>query len=239
MRIQDDESLDDLLHGELKLLQKKRGYRYSVDALLLASFALPLASSGTLLDMGAGSGVIALILAQRGTPSRVVAVELQPVLAEMARRNAELNRTEPRVEVIEADAVRLHERLPGLKFDLIVSNPPFRPRGSGRASLHPEKALARHELGMDLPSWLREAVRLLAPGGSLCLVYPVDQEDRLLREALAAGLHPVRKQYAVDRPGGSRKLLLVELRARPGRLRVLPELAIETEEGKFSLDGYR
>jgi tRNA1Val (adenine37-N6)-methyltransferase len=232
-----DETLDDLLHGEMKILQRRSGYRYSVDALLLAAFALPLAASARVLDLGAGSGVVALILARRGRPARVVGIELQPGLADLARRNARLNATDPPVEIVEADALAAAPTLVG--FDLVVTNPPFRAEGSGIPSPLPEKALARHELAMSLPQWLRTARDALAPGGSVCIVYPVDQEERLHAAAAAAGLFPVRRQYALDRPGGRRRLLLLELRAQPAPLLDLPAVAIETDQGKFSLDGYR
>ena len=74
------ETLDDLLHGELKLIQQRDGYRYSADALLIASFALPLIDGQTVLDMGTGAGTIALILAARGRPARVIGVEILFIL---------------------------------------------------------------------------------------------------------------------------------------------------------------
>ena len=123
------ETCDDLLHGEMKLFQRAGGFRYSVDALLLAAFALPLSAGARVLDLGTGSGVVALILARRGRPARVVGVELQAGLADIARRNASANPTDPRVEIIEADA--LARPFPAASFDLVVSNPPFQPGGAG------------------------------------------------------------------------------------------------------------
>lgn len=241
--LRDDETLDDLLHGEMKLIQRRAGYRYSADALLLASFALPLVPAARVLDLGTGSGVVALIIARRGRPARVVGVEIQPGLAGIARRNTALNATDPPVEILEADGLALA----GLDaaFDLVVSNPPFHPGGSGPVNPDTERALARHELAMTIDAWLlacRRALRTDAPpdrAPAACIVYPAEQEARLLAAATAAGLYPRRAQAALDRPGTAPRLVLYEFRPDPGPLDRLPDVPIQTDAGKFSLDGYK
>ena len=231
------ETCDDLLHGEMKLIQRAGGYRYSVDALLLAAFALPLAAGACVLDLGTGSGVIALILARRGHAARVVGVELQPGLADVARRNAAANDTNPRVEIIEADA--LDRPFTAAAFDLVVSNPPFQPAGSGPHNPDPERAAARHEIAMTLPEWLDVCREALAPDGAVCLVHPADQEQRMLTTAATTGLHLRRSQRALDRPAGRPRLLLYDFRAKPGSLEQMEEVAIEADGGKFGIDGHR
>jgi len=239
VKIKSDETLDDLLHGELKLIQKKDGYRYSADALLLAHFALSPAKGAVVLDMGCGAGTVALILAARAKPARVIGAEIQKTLAEVAERNAELNPTEPKLEVIRADATQLSLEIEPGSIDLIVSNPPFRKAGSGHTSPNPEKALARHELAMSINTWLAEAKKLLTESGKICLVYPLDQEDRLMQAAERAKLFPSRRCRAIDRPGGSGKLLLIEFAQTPCKTETLPDIPIQTDAGKFSLDGYK
>ncbi len=234
-----EETFDDLLHGELKIYQYKKGYRYSVDALLLADFALEKIRGKSVLDMGCGVGVIALILAARGNPSRVVGVEIQPGLAELARRNAELNATSPKVEIIRGDATGGLPELGGYRFDAIATNPPFRARESGRHSPNPEKAIARHEIEMTIGSWTRSASSFLAADGLVFFVYPADEEKRLLDAAESSGLYLRRKRYALDGPGGRRKLVQIELGLKSRDLIVEDDVAIQTEAGKFSLDGYR
>jgi len=233
------EVMDDLLHGELKLVQHVKGYRYSVDALLLAAFALPLADGKRVLDMGTGTGVVALIIACRATPIRVAAVEVQSSLAALAQKNTAINKTVPPVEVFDKDAMELEKIFPPDEFDLIVSNPPFRTSNSGRTSPLPEKAAARHEVLMSLLPWLAQAKRVLAPTGSICLVYPVDEEKRVMDTCAGLSLFPARKQYATDRPDGRKRLFLVELKAEKVETRLEPDVPIETDAGKFSLDGHK
>jgi tRNA1Val (adenine37-N6)-methyltransferase len=234
-RLYSDESLDDLLRGELKLIQKRRGYRYSVDALLLAHFVLP-ANGETVLDLGTGSGVIPLILAQRGSPKKIIAVEIQFQLAGMAKRNVRLNHFESIITVLHRDLKKLPEIFSPGPFDLILSNPPFRPLGSGNLSANPEKAVARHELRVTLQELLQVARHLLKPQGRLCLVYPFGRWSRLLAEIKQAGLLVSRTQLAYDRKGGQPRLGLVEARIKGrGKAEELPPIFIETEKGKFEL----
>ena len=235
MRIYADETCDDLLRGELKLIQKRRGYRYSVDALLLARFVLP-AAGETVADLGAGSGVISLIIARRGSPQKIIAVEIQRRLAGMARRNVRLNGYSRRITVLHRDLKNLPEIFPPGAFDLILSNPPFRPLGAGQISAHPEKAVARHELRLTLAELLATAKYLAKPAGRICLVYPHERWPRLLAEIERAGLFAGRMQLAYDRKGGQPRLGLVEARKqRPSSVEELPPIWIETEKGKFEV----
>jgi len=233
------ETVDDLLHGELKIIQRKKGVRYSADALLLAHFSLPFVDGKRVLDMGCGNGVVALIIAQRGSPKSVTGVEIQQGLYELARRNAELNRTDPPVKVVLADAIDMADTIPKKSMDIVVTNPPFRRAGSGRVSPDPERAISRHEIRMDLPGWFDSAIRVTGTDGTIFLVYPVSEQKRLEKAVREKGLHIARRQYALDRPEGRKRLVLVMITSGKCETEELPAIPIETEDGKFSLDGYR
>ena len=115
----DDETLDAFYHGRVRVLQKKKGYRFSVDAPLLADFIRTRADDEA-LDLGTGSGIISLLLSVKPF-RRIAALEIQAGLADLARRNVEINGLGDRIEVVEGD-LRAYE--PGRRFDLIFSNPP-------------------------------------------------------------------------------------------------------------------
>jgi len=96
LTVKDDETLDDLFHGRIRVLQKRDGYRFSMDSVLLAHFASPL-GGGRVIDLGTGSGVLPLILAARGDAGEIVGLEIQEELVEMARRSVRLNGMEEQV----------------------------------------------------------------------------------------------------------------------------------------------
>jgi tRNA1Val (adenine37-N6)-methyltransferase len=235
VRTYSDEGIDDLLHGELKLIQKRRGYRYSVDALLLCHFVLPVAGE-RVIDLGCAGGVIPLILAKRSTPEQVVGVEIQVSLAGMARRNVRLNRLEDKVQILHRDMKNLPDIFPASSFDCVVSNPPFIRRGSGQLSAIREKAMARHELKIDLYRLVRLSRYLVRPGGRVCFIYPVARLEEVKASLKKAGLYPSRIQLAFDRPGGKPRLFCIEAKnTRSKRLKKMKPIIIETKRGKFAL----
>ena len=147
---------DTLLKGTLKLWQpaKGHGYRYNLDPVLLSGFVEP---ADTVLDLGAGCGVLGLLMLARGS-KRLFAVEQNPVMADLVRRNAIENGWSERVTVLQGDLRNLD--LP--QVDCIVSNPPYFKAGSGNPSPNPIKDEARFERHGTLDDFVGAALRSLA-----------------------------------------------------------------------------
>ena len=207
------ETPDTLFDGRLKILQRREGYRFSIDALLLAHFATP-GPKDRIIDLGTGCGILPLILLfRRKASSRVIGVEIQPSLANLARRNASLNRFASRIKIWEKDLKELNtKKLKGV-FDLVLSNPPYRKIGSGRINPHQEKALARHEIKATLEDVIRTACHLLKDKGRLAMIYPASRAAALIKEMARFHLEPKRLQFSSlprqrrgpPDPGGSPK----------------------------------
>lgn len=226
-----DESLDAFYRGRVLVLQKKRGYRFSLDAPLLADF-IRLRASDELLELGTGSGIIALLLGVRRF-ARLTAVEIQPSLAGLARRNVRLNGLEDRISVVRADLRRFR---PGRKFDVVLSNPPYIPQSTGFLSAEPEKAVAKHEIKCDILGVMQAASGLLKPNGRACFVFPARRAEDFGRAAAAAGLAVRRRRFVHPRPGEPASLFLAECRFGRGPLRELPPLVLRDEAGKDTPD---
>src|SRR5512147_528547 len=169
--IHDDETVESLFGGRLRILQKKKGYRYTIDSVLLAHFVEP-KKGERILELGAGSGVISLLLAFRNPGVRVTGLELQAELADMAKRSISMNGLEGRVDIIPGDVRSAPDLLGARSQDVVVFNPPYRKMGSGKLNPGKEKALARHELAGSIADFLRAASYALEPGGRVCLIYP-------------------------------------------------------------------
>jgi tRNA1Val (adenine37-N6)-methyltransferase len=232
---QNGETLDPILRGLVRVLQRRKGYRFSLDALLLADFAAG-RKARRAVELGAGSGVVSLLLAATGAADRVTAVEIQPQLADLARRSARLNALEARVEVVAGDFTdpRL---LPADAFDLVVSNPPFRPIAAGGASPQPERALARHEIAASLPGVVETVRRLLRSGGRACLVYPAGRLAEVCAALAGAGLRARRLRLVHPRAGEPAELCLVEARReKRGDLEVPPPLVVFEGDGTYTAE---
>ncbi len=225
---------DLLCGGRLRISQPRQGYRFSIDAVILAGAVRP-APGTRIVDLGAGCGIVALLIAARRPGTSVVAVEIQEELARLARENAAANGLSSRVEVVCGDLRRLERRDLGGAFDWVVSNPPFRHRGSGRLAGNDSRALARHEISVVLEDVLQAARRLLDPGGRVSLVYDAGRAADLLSGMRAAGLEPKRLRGVHGTPRHAARLLLVEgIRGgRPG-LRVEPPLFLFAAPGRYT-----
>jgi tRNA1Val (adenine37-N6)-methyltransferase len=221
--LKEDETLDILCNERVKLIQKKKGYRLSIDPLLLANFVV-LRRSDTLLDIGAGCGIIPIYLARRGCENRLVGIEVQDDLYDLSRRNKALNSC-ANVEFVKGD---VRKEKTGLgSFNVIVSNPPYVKVKTGRASPQESRLVARYESSLDLGALLAAASSLLQTHGKLCLIYPAARLAELLGGARSFGLEPKRVRPVYSRQGEAAVLFLVECVKGGGvNLKVEPPLYI-------------
>ncbi len=231
----DGESLGTFYHGRVSVLQKKKGYRFSVDAPLLADFIRTRAEDEA-LDIGTGSGVISLLLSVK--PFRhIVALEIQEDLADLARRNVELNGMGGRIEVVHAD-LRTYE--PGRWFDLIFSNPPYIPKSTGFLSRSVERSAAKHELNGDIEDIMEKTAAWLEPGGRACFVYPEKRRVDFARAADRRGFRIRRFRQILPRSGEPANLFLTELGFAAGagaaaaEPEVMPPLVLFGPGGKYT-----
>lgn len=238
--VRHDERLQDLMHGPLKIIQKTSGFRYSIDALLLAAFTA-FEPEDRIADIGCGSGVIPLLVAGRGA-RKVVGIEHQEEIADMAARSIRANGLNHRASVVCGDARRIDDLFPAGSFDVVCANPPYYPAGSGHHSPDEAKAASRHELTMTLADAVRAAAWLVREGGRFFLIHLHAREDEVVAQFQANRLAPVRLRRVVTKPGQEPRFILVEGRkvAREDQARgfpdVIPDLALHDADGHFTKD---
>lgn len=233
--LREGESLDALGSGGLRIIRSVRGLRHSMDALLLAQFASP-RPTDRVLDLGCGNGAIALLLAHRHRPLRVVGLEIQPALASRALRGAQLNRLHDRVEIVEGDLRRVETLLPPAGFDLVLCNPPYREVGRGRLNPDPETRQAKHEMSATLQEIIAAIRYAIAPKGRTCLIYHASRLADLLTRLRAERLEPKLLRLVHSFPGADAELILVEARreGRPGLRMLAPLFVYQTRGGTVS-----
>lgn len=163
-------TLDELKLFDLQLFQPRHGYRYALDPLLLARFCAKVKPGGSIIDLGAGCGIIALVLARINPDASVVAVENNPEMVVLVERNILHNNLGGRVSVHAEDVINLRKSYPHSTFDLVVSNPPFRTPESGKVSPLAGRESARHETTAGLADFLAAAKYLVKPTGRICFI---------------------------------------------------------------------
>lgn len=233
-----DETLDLLAGHDLRLIQPKRGYRFSLDPVILCDFALP--AGGRIVDLGCGSGIMALLMARLAPGSLVTGVELQASMADLARRNVELNGLSARVDIVESDILHLGTLLPADGFDLVLANPPYRRAGTGRVSPRVGRDLARHESSATLGDFLALSKRLVRPGGRICFIYHPERLAELLALAHSARLAPRRLRLVHGDGDAPARMFMIELmKGSRGGLEVLPPLLVYDASGGYSREMLR
>ena len=231
----DGETLGTFYHGRVSVLQKKKGYRFSVDAPLLADFIRTRADDEA-LDLGTGSGIISLLLSVKPF-RRIIALEIQEGLADLARRNVELNGLGDKIEVVCAD-LRTFE--PGRRFDLIFSNPPYIRKAMGFLSRSEEKSAAKHELNGDIGDIMEKTAAWIEPKGRACFVYPEKRRADFARAADRRGFRIHRFRQVLPRASAPANLFLVELGLAAGagpavaKPEVMPPLVLYAPDGKYT-----
>ena len=169
-----DERLDSV-NEKITLIQKKDGLTFGTDAFLLASFIKP-RKSGRALELGAGTGIISLLLAARDKFASITAIEVQDDFAALTQRNVELNGLEDKIEVVCRDVRELRACDFGGEYDVVFSNPPYMKTDSGKRNDSDRKYIARHEVCGTIDDFCAAAFRMLKHGGKF---YAVWRPDRL------------------------------------------------------------
>lgn len=231
-------SEDALLAGRVRLLQPRRGHRAGTDAVLLAGLAR--AREGELvLDLGAGTGAVGLMLAARAPfPFRLLFVERDPALVGLCRLNIERNGLSDRARAVEADVLGagfVREIGPGA-VDLVVTNPPFLEPGRGRSSPVPGRASARELPQGGLQAWIAAAAGALKAKGRLALIQRADRLADCL-SALSRCFGGVEVRPVHPRAGEPARRVLIEA-VKGGRapLRLLPPLILHGPGGGFTAE---
>lgn len=232
--IHPDETLDSPLRKKLKIIQKRKGYRYSIDAILLAHFC-HLQKGNQVIDLGTGNAIIPVLLAAHGVVGRIVGVEIQAELIDMARRNVVINHMEGRISLIHHDVRHLRDCLERASFDVAISNPPYRPVRTGKVNPQPQKALARHEILGSMKDMARAASFLLRPRGRFHVIYPASRAVDMLLTLRETDLEPKRVQVVHSNSKEDAKLVMAEA-VKGGRreLRILKPLFVYDLEGRYT-----
>jgi tRNA1Val (adenine37-N6)-methyltransferase len=225
---------DSLFNGSIRVKQHGSGYRFSLDAVLLAQHARP-SPNHTVLDLGTGCGIVPLILAYRHPKIKVYGVEVQTELADIATLNIAENHMEDRITIICKDLKRLKQDMTSGPVDLVVTNPPYRKVKSGRLNPDQQRAVAKHELKATLFDVVETARRMLRTSGRLVIIYAAERMVDIIIQMRSAGIEPkyIRMIHSSRRVNAKRILVEGKKGGRHGII-IGPPLMIYRKDGVYS-----
>ncbi|MDY6832629.1 MAG: tRNA1(Val) (adenine(37)-N6)-methyltransferase [Thermodesulfobacteriota bacterium] len=225
---------DSFFNGQVRVKQTADGYRFSIDAVILAWHITP-APGARIVDLGTGCGIIPLILACRHPSVSITGIEIQPQLAQMATENAAVNRMADRVSIVCGDIRKAGDHLLAGKADIVACNPPFRKADAGRINPDEERAIARHELTVTLKDILAAAKRALRTAGEFAAIYPAFRAPDMICAMREAGIEPKLMRTIHSRQNEAARLTLVKgtRNGRPGAV-IAPPLVIYAADDRYT-----
>jgi tRNA1Val (adenine37-N6)-methyltransferase len=233
----DSYTTDTLKGGEVRIFQPKKGYRFSIDAVLLAHFVNPKKREGTLLELGAGSGVVSFLLAHLHPHLNITAVEYQEELAHLAEMGVEENRLGGRMRVMPGDVREMEKLVPRESFSLVCANPPYRERGGGRIPPQEGRRLARHEFVLSQRELLSAITYALAPGGRAFIIYSARRMGELFSALGEHNLQAKRLRLVHPYKDKPANLFLLEMNKGGGvELTVEPPLYVWAGAGEYGAE---
>lgn len=231
-KLREHERLDDLILDGMKIIQRDDQFCFSLDTVLLAHFgSVP---HGPVLDLGTGTAAIPLILTARGA-RQVTGVELNPIMADIARRNVVLNQKEDHITILEADYCHIKTWAASGAYDAVYVNPPYREKSRGAYSHVEGIRRARHEETAALADVLKAAAYALKFHGRFRMVHITERLTDILEAMRTHGIEPKCIQMIHSRPDKKAKLFLVEgIRGGNTGMEILPPCIVHTEDGSYS-----
>ena len=177
MKINDDERIDDLEINNFKIIQKKDGFCFGIDSVLLSDFAKDIKKGSKVIDLGTGTGILSILLCAKTNLSTIIGVEVQEEMAEMSERNSILNNLQDKFKIINSDIKNLQDKLPKNEFDAVIMNPPYMEINTGKINYNEKKLISRHEVTASLEDFIKVSKNLLKNKGC---IYMVHRPNRLI-----------------------------------------------------------
>ncbi len=229
------ERLDDLIKSGRKIIQNEAEFCFSLDAVLLAHFP-NYRKSFRVLDLGTGTGVMPLLIADE--VREIQAVEISPVMAELAERNMRLNGLEEKITVQQGDYRKIRELYAAESFDLVLVNPPYRPVNQGQQNTLHGVARARHEITATLIDVVRAARYALKFRGRLAMVHLPERLGEILVALHENQLEAKRLCFVQPKPDKAPNMVLIEavVGAAAGGLKVQRPLIVHKDDGSYTED---
>jgi tRNA1Val (adenine37-N6)-methyltransferase len=206
-----------------------------MDAVLLSGF-VKAKKNQRILDLGTGTGIIPVLLAAKTCAKEIIGLEIQPSIAEMAKRSVRGNGLDDRVMILEGDIRSVSGILGAGSFDVVTSNPPYTKAGSGHVNPAESKAIARHEIYCTLKDVLVNGALMLMPQGEFYMVHRPDRLTDVLEGMRKVKLEPKVLRMVCPRAGDAPSLFLVRAmkNGNPGGLVIMPDLVIYDQNGMYT-----
>lgn len=235
--LKENERIDDLQYKGLKIIQNTKGFCFGIDSVILSDFAKNIKKGSKVVDLGTGTGIIGLLLCKKTELKEIVGVEIQKEVAEMANRSIKLNKLEDKFKILNTDINKIFEDklLEKNKFDVVVMNPPYKEKGTGKINEVDSKIISRHEVKATLSDFIKVASNLLKDKGEIYIVHKPERMPDIIQKMRENKIEPkeIKTVYANKKTEAS-LILIKGIKGANKFFKILEPLYIYEENGEYT-----
>ena len=235
VKLNEDERIDDLQLKGLKIIQNPKWFCFGIDSVLLSDFVNNIKNNSFVLDLGTGTGILPILLCGKTNLKRVIGIEVQQDVAEIAKRNIELNNLKDRFNVINDNINNIDKYFGKNEFDVIITNPPYKKSNDGVKNENKQKLISRHEILATLEDFIKVASYCLKDRGSFYMVHKVERLVDIICYMRKYKIEPKRLRFVFTNEKSKPTLVLIEgvKNARPF-LKIDSNIYIYNEDGEYT-----
>jgi len=235
IELNENERIDDLQYKNLKIIQNKDWFCFGLDSVILSDFAKKIKSGSNVLDLGTGNGILGLLLCAKTELNKIIGIEIQKDVCELAKRNIKYNELEYRFEIVNEDLKNLGKIYKENSFDVIVTNPPYMKNGSGAKNDTETKIIARHEMKCNLEDVIKISNKMLKNKGEFYMVHRANRICDILYLMRKYKIEPKNIRFVQPKSDKEPKLVLIKGIKNAGDfLKIEKNLIIYKEDGSYT-----
>lgn len=235
IKLNKNEKIENLQYKNLKIIQNKKGFCFGIDSILLSDFAKEIKKDAKVLDLGTGTGILAILLCKKTELKEIIGIEKQEEVCEMAKKSIQLNQLEKQFKIINEDIINLNKIIEKNNFDAIVTNPPYKKKGTGIKNEEEKKIISRHETTATLEDFIKISKDLLKDKGEFYMVHRPDRLVDILNLMRNYKIEPKKLRFVYSNEKSEPKLILIKgIKNAQPFLKIEKNLYIYKENGEYT-----
>ena len=265
MQLKEHERIDELQYKNLKIIQNEDGFCFGIDSVLLSDFAKDIRNNSVGVDLGTGTGIISILLSAKTQLAKIIGVEIQKDVADMATRSVELNNLQNKIEILNINIKEIKQnkynketnilkennekinkmklienKLQREKFDFIVTNPPYKKVDTGKVNKNEYKYISKHEITARLEDFLEISKYLLKDKGSFYMVHRPDRLVDIIELMRKYKIEPKKIRLVYSSIEKEPSLVLIKgIKNANSFLKIDRPLIIYNENGEYTEEIYK
>lgn len=229
------ERIDDLEFKNLKIIQDTNGFCFGIDSVLLSDYAKNIKKGSKVIDLGTGTGIISILLCGKTELSKIVGVEIQKEVYQMAQKSIKLNHLENKFEIINQNITDLKKIYSRASFDVVVTNPPYKKENTGLKNEEEKKIISRHEVKATLEDFMQISSYLLKDKGEFYMVHRPERLVDIMSIMRQNKIEPKNIRFVCPNTQKAPNLVLIKgIKLGNPFLKVEKNLYVYNENGKYT-----